>query len=83
MLIKVIVAKLRDILGTASICNIGVVVTTGFVNSFLLLFVWANVNSTRLKNNKQKRVKNLDGSEASEGVQPHVLNIKWFVIKFD
>lgn len=54
MLIKVIVAKLRDILGTASICNIGVVVTTGFVNSFLLLFVWANVNSTRLKNNKQK-----------------------------
>jgi len=83
MLIKVIVAKLRDILGTASICNIGVVVTTGFVNSFLSLFVWANVNSTRLKNNKQKRVKNLDGSEASEGVQPHVLNIKWFVIKFD
>jgi hypothetical protein len=77
------VAKLRDILGTASICTIGVVVTKGFVNSFMLLFVWANVNSTRLKNNKQKRVKNLDGSEASEGVQPQVLNIKWFVIKFD
>jgi hypothetical protein len=27
--------------------------------------------------------KKLGGSEASEGVQPQVLNIKWFVIKFD